>query len=247
MKVAIGFFGITRSLKYTIDSIRKNIFTALDSEDIEFDVFVHCYFLTTYKNKRTGENIENPSEIDNDEYKLLNPKYYKQDNQDDIAKKLNLKQFRTHPDPWNTNYNSVDNFILGAYSKYILTSMINENIKEYDYVLFMRPDCLYSHKLQSNFFKLVSDTSIVIPSFHCYGKYKVNDRFAITNPKNYKIYGEVYTQLLEISKKQCLHSETILGMILKEKNSLSIQTVKFNFSRVRCDGRICNPDKKFHL
>ncbi len=246
MKVAIGFFGITRSLKYTIDSIRKNIFSALDSENVEFDVFVHCYSLTTYKNKRTKENIENSFMIDNDEYKLLNPKWYKQDNQDEIAKKLNLKRFRTHRDPWSTDYNSVDNFILGAYSKYILTSMINENIKEYDYIVFMRPDCLYSHKLKSEFFKLVTDTSIVIPNFHCFGKYKVNDRFAITNTKNYKIYGEVYTQLLEISKNQCLHSETILGMILKEKNSLSIQKVKFNFCRVRCDGRICDNDKKLH-
>ena len=82
MKVAIGFFGITRSLKYTIDSIRKNIFSALDSENVEFDVFVHCYSLTTYKNKRTKENIENSFMIDNDEYKLLNPKWYKQDNQE---------------------------------------------------------------------------------------------------------------------------------------------------------------------
>tara|TARA_Y100000389_G_scaffold196310_1_gene229046 strand:- start:3437 stop:3874 length:438 start_codon:yes stop_codon:yes gene_type:complete len=137
MKVAIGFFGITRSLKYTIDSIRENVFNAFDSENVEFDVFVHCYFLTKYKNLRAEENIENSSDIDNDEYKLLNPKYFKQDNQDDVAEKLNLKQYRTYPDHWGTDYNSTDNFILGAYSKYMLTSMINENIKEYDYVLFM--------------------------------------------------------------------------------------------------------------
>ena len=93
--------------------------------------------------------------------------------------------------------------------------MINQNIKEYDYVLFMRPDCLYLHKLKSDFFKLVTDTSIVIPNFHCFGKYKVNDIFAITNTKITK-YGEIYTQLLEISKKHKLHSETIVGMILKK-------------------------------
>ena len=29
MKVAIGFFGITRSLKYTIKSINKNIFKCI--------------------------------------------------------------------------------------------------------------------------------------------------------------------------------------------------------------------------
>ena len=34
MKIAIGFFGITRSLKYTIESININIKAALDGQDL---------------------------------------------------------------------------------------------------------------------------------------------------------------------------------------------------------------------
>lgn len=238
MKIAIGFFGITRSLKYTIKSINDNIFDVLKSNNIDYDVYIHSYSLSYYKNLRTNELIDDPTKIDNEEYKLLNPLYFKQDKQDDIKKKLNLLSYRTHKDPWNTNYNSVDNYILGSYSKYILTKMIEKNINEYDYILFVRPDCLYLDKINIKHFELINDKSIVTPINQCYGKHNINDRFAITNKKTYKIYGEIFIHLLSISKNQPLHSETILGNILIENNKINIHKVDFNFSRIRCDGKI---------
>ena len=153
-------------------------------------------------NKRSGEyNIPVSSEYNN-EFKLLNPKYAKVDIQDDIIKQLNLESYRTYPDPWKTNYNSVDNFILACYSKKVLTTMIEEHIEEYDYVMFMRPDCLYLDKINIDYFSLINDQNILIPNFaieHC--KHKINDRFAITNTNNYKIYGNIFDNLLNLSKK----------------------------------------------
>lgn len=241
MKVAIGFFGITRSLKYTIDSINSNIFDVLKLNNIDYDVYIHSYDLTsTYYNPRAGEKVKDLSKIDNEEYKLLNPKYSRQDNQDEIKEKLNLKSYRTCKDPWNTKYCSVDNYILGSYSKYMLTQMIEKNIDEYDYILFMRPDCLYLDKLDIKYFKLVNDKSIVTPNYMRHGRHKINDRFAITNKKTYKMYGEIFTQLLDYSKKLPLHSETVLGNILIDKNKINIKDnqVGFKFARVRFGGTI---------
>ena len=42
-RVAICFFGLTRSLKHTIDSINTNIFQPLKNSNIEYDVFLHTY------------------------------------------------------------------------------------------------------------------------------------------------------------------------------------------------------------
>ena len=219
MKVAIGFFGITRSLKYTVKSIKKNILRVLKKNNIKYDIFIHCYSLTSnYSNKRANEIID-LNEINNGEYKLLKPKYIKQHNQDKIKKKLNLLSYRNHKDPWNSNYNSVDNFILGSYSKYKVTKMIKKRIKKYDYIIFMRPDCLYLEKFNINFFNLVNNNSIVIPNFHLHGTYKINDRFAITNKETYKIYGNIFKKLLHYSKKTMLHSETIIGTILVKKKN----------------------------
>jgi hypothetical protein len=234
MKIAIGFFGITRSLKYTIDSIKNNIFNILIKNNIEYDVYMHTYNLTNYKNIRTKENI-NDEDIDNEEYKLLQPDFVEIDIQEDIKQKINLFQYRTFNDPWNTNYNSVDNFILGQYSKQKLTNMIKKQNFNYDYVLFMRPDCLYLESFKIDFFNLVNDNSIIIPNFHLFGSYNFNDRFCITNMNTYNIYGCIFDNLLEISKNNPLHSETVIGKIIFE-NKINVIRVKFNFSRVRFNG-----------
>ena len=88
-KVAIGFYGITRSLKYTIDSIKTNIFDVFTKNNMDYDVFLHTYFLNNYSNKRAKETIT--TNIDNNEYKLLNPKYFNQDDQDEIKKKITIR------------------------------------------------------------------------------------------------------------------------------------------------------------
>ena len=73
MKIAIGFFGLTRSLTYTIYSIRNNIYNVLNAHNIEYDVFLHTYRLNSYNNRRTNEKITNQRDIEilNNEYKLL--------------------------------------------------------------------------------------------------------------------------------------------------------------------------------
>ena len=70
-KVALAFWGITRSLKYTIKSIKKYVFDELRSANIEYDVFVHTYKIDNYVNKRAHEN--KGTKINHNEYKLLNP------------------------------------------------------------------------------------------------------------------------------------------------------------------------------
>jgi hypothetical protein len=234
MKVSLGFFGITRSLKYTIESINNNILDILKLNNIDYDIYLHTYYLNTYSNKRSNENV-NPTDIDNAEYKLLNADYLEMDHQDTIKDKINLSLYRTHSDPWKTDYNSVDNFILGQYSKLKLTNMIEKSKIKYDYILFMRPDCLYLDKLPIDFFNLVNDNSIVIPDFHQYGTIPFNDRFCICNMNTYKIYGDIFNSLLEISKNKPLHSETIIGEKMVN-NNLNIIRIKFNFARIRFNG-----------
>ena len=72
IKVALSFFGITRSLKYTVDSIKKQILNTFKEEGIQFDIFLHTYtFKNDYINKRTGEK-KRQEDINNEEYKPLN-------------------------------------------------------------------------------------------------------------------------------------------------------------------------------
>ena len=110
MKVALAFWGLTRSLKYTIKSIKKNILNELIKNNIDYHIFIHTYSINTpYSNERSHEkNII----LNNNEYKLLNPYFCHVDSHEHIKKKLHLNKYRTHKDPWNSNYKTVDNFII---------------------------------------------------------------------------------------------------------------------------------------
>jgi len=277
MKIAILFWGLTRSLKYTIKSIKINVFNVLQENNIDFDIYLHTYKLNKpFNNHRTRErNIK----LNFNEYKLLEPDFFIYDELDTIKKKLNLEQYRTHPDPWHSKYNSVDNFILAMYSKFRITTLMEENIKnqkinkpnktkesiknrlvfldkdmnhlikkkaeyletkqmlkaskidpkvdrikrlkrvqikllenfkdninestiykKYDYYLFLRPDVKYINKFNIDFFDLIDDKNICIPNFCIYGNF--NDRMYMSNYKNALIYGKLFNELLDYSKKK---------------------------------------------
>jgi hypothetical protein len=242
MKIVLAFFGITRSLKYTIKYIKLNIIDILIRNNIDYDIFIHTYKLNSYKNIRTNEFVNN---IDNEEYKLLNAKYVQIDDQDEIKEFINLSLYRTNADPWETDYNSVDNFILGQYSKSQLVNMIEKTNINYDYIIYLRPDVLYVDKFNINFLKETTDNSICIPNFHLFNfkneNIKFNDRFCISNMKTYKLYGDIYKYLLDISKIEELHSETIICQLMINYN-LNIIYLDFLFLRVRFNGIISEND-----
>lgn len=231
MKIAILFWGLTRSLKYTIDSIKINIFNVLKEQNIDYDIYLHTYRINEpFTNPRSKEvNIR----LNFNEYKLLEPKYFIFDELKKTKLELNLNEYRTHPDPWKTKYHSVDNFILAMYSKYRVTTLMSQTDK-YDYCLFIRPDVKYVNKFDIRFLELIDDINICIPNFAIYGNF--NDRMFLSNYTNGIIYGKLFDELLEYSKKDKLHSEIFHYNTIKKKYKLDINLIKFYFNRVRANG-----------
>lgn len=232
MKVALAFWGLTRSLKYTIKSIKENILEELKKNNIEYHIYVHTYSTSKpYNNDRAKEkNIK----LNNNEYKLLDPYFSFVDSQDNIRKNLKLHQYRTHPDPWKTNYNTLDNFILAMFSKLKVTLFI-ERHGVYDYIIFLRPDVKYLNKFNINYFNLVDDNTVCIPDFHLFANF--NDRFFLSNYKNGLLYGKLFNELLKYSKSHKAHSETFNNHFIRNVNKLNVKLIPFHFNRVRADGR----------
>ena len=69
MKIAICFWGLTRSLKYTIDSLNENLFLQLDENNIKYHKFIHTFYFEGLYNNKHG--AEKDIKLDFDEYKLL--------------------------------------------------------------------------------------------------------------------------------------------------------------------------------
>lgn len=240
-KVAICFWGLTRSLKYTLDSIKEKILNELEKAGIEYHIFLHTYQIDeSYTNTRSGEHNQI---LDNEEYKLLKPKDYIIENQKEVRSKLNLQQYRTHGDPWSNNFETADNFISALYSKFQVTQLVKKSGIIYDNIMYCRPDVKYLTKFDINWLNITQESNIFhTPSFHKW-RGGLNDRFCLSNYKNSIIYGESFSLLLEYSKNINIHSETFLKNYMKTHNLLNVD-VLFNFNRIRCNGREENDCKK---
>ena len=240
VKVALLFWGLSRSLKYTLPSIQKRMLDVLKTNNIEYKIFQHTYKLeSVYNNSRAGERGVN---LDNEEYKLLKADYVLVDDQDEVKEKIGLEQYRTHRDPWDkgnpnyTKYSCVDNFLCAMYSKSQVTLLLEKSKYDFDYAIFMRPDMTYINDFKIDFLSFSNDKTLVIPNFALYGGF--NDRFAITNKVTYKIYGDLFPHLLPFSKRRPLHSERTQIRLFTRSFKLGIKLIPFFFNRTRCHGKI---------
>jgi hypothetical protein len=239
-KVAICFWGLTRSLKYTLHSIEKNIFEPLIKNNIPYDIFIHTY--TTNKIYSNPRAEEKNLILDNDEYKLLKPKYYKIENQEYIKKKINVDKYKTMGNPW-VESESFSNHLLALWSLNEVTALWTPRAKYYTNVIYCRPDLEYLCPIDIRWL-YGSDDVIYTPNFHRKptlftkkgSKMSINDRFAIGKPLTMKYYGNRFLEALEYSKTHQLESRIFLEDTLR-KHNVKIIFINFVFIRVRATGK----------
>ena len=232
MKVALCFWGLTRSLKHTIESIRENILKPLQENEIEYTIFLHTYkFESPYINPRAKEvNVE----LDFDEYLLLKPDFVQIDDQDEIKKEINMEQYHSLPDPWHSNYICLDNFVCAMYSKKQLGIMIKESELEFDYIVYLRPDVKYINKFDVKYFNITTPKYVCIPNFHLFPRF--NDRLCVLKSCNLEDYSSMFNDMYEYSCVFPLHSENFQYYIITKKFHWSIRYIPIHFNRVRVNG-----------
>lgn len=230
--IVLAFWGLTRSIAYTAESIRKHIFEQLSNHA----VFVHTYATNTpYRNVRANEFAP----FVDANVRPLHPYKCVIDDMDHVKQMLNLPQYHSQPDPWDNNYETLDNFVLAMYSKYRVTRMIQESNLNPATVVFLRPDVLYTASIQS-VLALASPRAWVIPNFQLYNG--VNDRFCVASASNYLHYGCIFPFLLVYSRKKPLHSETVYADFAKSRH-IPLIYADFFFQRVRLHGEIDPKDR----
>ena len=232
--IVVAFWGLTRSIKFTAESIQRHIFDQLPAHA----VFVHTYASSAvYRNARANEFAAG---LDAD-VGALKPFRAAVDDLEKVKQMLGLAQYRTQPDPWNSNYETVDNFVLAMYSKYRVTQMIAASGLPLEKVVFLRPDVQYTTSVRP-VLALSAPDAWVIPNFHLYSGF--NDRFCVASRDNYLTYGCVFPLLLAYSRKKPLHSETLYADLAKTKR-IRLAYAPFFFRRIRLNGAVDPKDGAF--
>lgn len=228
---AIIYWGMTRSTKKVYKSHFNKIFNILRDNNLTYKIFMH-----TWKTKNNKQKVwceTNNKNIDYEEYKLLNPDFYKLENQDNFINSINMDNY-FYKDEQNSEWlpGLILNHICALKSQKTALEMVENFVKDgnkFKYVMFIRPDAEFKTPLPIQ--ELDNKNDIFIPDFAHYEG--LNDRFAIINYNKAYIYGKRIDELAEFRKRNGrIVSEKYVKFIL-EKYKLKLKKINLNFNLIR--------------
>ena len=180
MKVAICYWGLTRSTKKVYQSHYNHLFNVLKNANIEFTTFMH-----TWKTQLPLIWDKAAPPIDYDEWKLLNPNEYQIDDQDEFLSTLNFLDY-FDPVLYQTVGDSpsgewipalIRNHICALESLKRVYKMADLHSSSFDYLIAIRPDVELHDDFDINWIQSAVTPDILVPMDGPGEGY--NDRFAI--------------------------------------------------------------------
>jgi hypothetical protein len=210
MRIAIVFFGLTRNLKQTYPSIEQYVFKYLKYHRVQYDVFLHTYHLEKITNHRSNEK---DVALDNDEWKMLFPKKYIIEDQNEVDKTLDFDTFLSFENPWpeDPTKNSMRNLLRQLHSlKRAWQILETEDV--YDGYLILRPDLRYMKPFHINLLLPIPSNVMYIPQWGKVGG--ENDRMCLTSREGARVYMNRHDQIFDFARHTCPNSHVFLKSVL---------------------------------
>lgn len=234
LKIAICFYGITRSLKHTIGSIRTNLIDPAGKFGT-VKTFAHFFNQDRVENPRSKESVQ----LDKNEFELLKADCVQFEEPGLCLDLLDFEALKTYGDARSDGFHSLRNLVHALHSLKQVTEMAAE--WQPDIVIFARPDLLYHSSLEPCLKEAsqMGGPKVFIPDWqHWRGGY--NDRFAVcVGLEAARAYGTRADRMLEYCAtfNEPLHSELLLRFVM-ERSTSSIRFISNRATRVRADGRL---------
>jgi hypothetical protein len=239
-KIAVIFYGLTRSLSKTINSLKENLFNNLTKRSIDYDIFIHTYKINgVYYNCWSNEYTNNY--YNEDVQRLLNPKYYIYDNQEDVINSINFYEYYSNLGDWLDPNNSpekvkylIKNMCLALYSKKKITKLFEKYKNEYNYAIIIRPDLFLKNQINFDCLDKLDNKNIFIPESEWF--WGVNDKLCIASVDVIIYYGTLFDDLKEYSKIKSINSENYLKDKLIEKGiKINKLHIEYDIIRIQND------------
>lgn len=235
LKIAIAYFGMTRSTRIVYESHHKKLFQVLKDNNIEFDVYIHSW--------KTDKNIiwldDNNIPNDYEEYKLLDPTYYQLDNQDDFIKTINMDDFFNKElydehggntaHEWHPQL--IRNHLCALESQKRATDMCLQANVNYDFIMYIRPDVQINNFFPVECFNTIKEEDIAIINKDHFEGY--NDKFAVLPFQFCEPYGK---RIEEIKDFRRTHGRIVSEKCVKyitDKYYKMVHFISFDFDIIR--------------
>lgn len=237
-KIAICYWGMTRSTKIIYESHINNLYNILKNNNIEFNIFMHTWKTLNDINIVWEKNTNIP--VDYEEYKLLKPDFYKIENQSEFINSINFENYfneelyikyggELHYE-WKPQL--ILNHLCALESQKRVYNMVVDSKNNYDFIMFIRPDVFIQNIFDTNW--LNNNFDIIIPTTNHNEGY--NDRFAILHFNNSIKYSTRIDEIIEFRKNHGrIVSEKYVKYII-DKYYPNLQLIDFNMLLVRPNG-----------
>lgn len=230
-KIAICFFGITRSLTYTMRSIKNNIILPAN-EMADVRVFAHFFRQNLIDNPRSGEY----GKLKENEHILLDLDWLSLEDPEICLQSHNFEDLKLYGDSWSDDFRSLKNLVHQLHSiDRVTDAAISWNP---DIYVYARPDLLY-HNSFSRVYQEAFSKDIDIgfyPNWQLYGG--INDRFFICRGKE---IARAYGKRVHVARDFCkdfnepLHSERLAAYALSDLKC-TLRPIYLKATRVRSNG-----------
>jgi hypothetical protein len=239
-RIAICFFGITRSLPHTVASIERNVIDpARRHGDVR--VFGHLFRVTRIENPRSGES----GEVAPDDHRLIAWDHLATEEPGACLSGWGFERLASCGDRWGDGFASLRNLVHQLHSLHHVTG--RALAWQPDAVLFCRPDLLYHDPFDRELVRLLrgSGPQVRLPYWQWYEG--LNDRFALVRgPEAAAAYGRRGLRAHEFCAATGgpLHAERLLRFALA---SIDVRPVCLRASRVRAGGRAVEERFEFNV
>jgi hypothetical protein len=231
LRIAIVFYGITRSLRFTLPSIEERVIAPVRAVAGEVALFGHFYDQSRIDNPRTGET----GALDPDEYRLLNLDRVERELPETCLATYPMSLYMAPGDRWGDGFKTLRNLVHQLHSLRRATLMA-ENWGA-DLVVFARPDLLYLTSLEPDLRALAEQTGpcCVHPDWSQWQG--VNDRMALAlGAEAIHAVGHRVERIAGFcSGGRKLQAERLLGYALE---GIPRRLAPIHVARVRSDGRV---------
>ena len=173
---------LLRSLHFTINSMRTNMISPLQSVGITVDIFVSFHHRRPISNRRS---LERDVKLDNNEWKLLQPVAVDVESVDSVLndQKSLLSELKRYGDAWHDGFRSLERYLLALHSAKHATQLVQMRNKKYDGAILTRGDLLFLDPIDVDLFvKAVRQQSVVVPGWQSWSG--LNDRFMYASRRN---------------------------------------------------------------
>ena len=231
--IAICYFGLPRSVQFVFKSHIEFIYNVLDEKKITYKKFMHTW--KTGDGSQRVWRYKTREKINYEEYKLLEPHYYKIESQDEFMETINMNDYyyeQERKKEWDRTL--LKNHICALGSEKRVFEMVKESGLKFKYVMVIRPDSKFEMNIPIDKMLDLKEKEFSISDHRHYEGY--NDRFMISNFNDAHIYLNRIDEMKEgRSVSGRITAEKYLKYTLK-KHSCIVKKVRFPFQLIRPDG-----------